>query len=80
MSVVSFRIKQDKAELREPKVTVTSVAVTTTKFLFSIYDCMVNTAFGTGDFSLVRSHVSPCMVCMNSYFECKHKQSTRILK
>ena len=39
MSNVSFGIKQDKTELQKQKVTVTSVAVVTTKFLFGTDDC-----------------------------------------
>ena len=34
-------------------VTVISIAVTTTKFLFGMCDCTVNNNVGTGDFSLV---------------------------
>ena len=60
------------------KVTVTSVAVATEKFLFGIGDCTVNSYVGTGNFllvlgilhvcghSLVRSPVSPSMGCIIS--------------
>jgi len=42
-------------------VTVTIVAVATTKFLFGTCDCTVDSDVGTGDFSLVLGilHVSP---------------------
>ena len=55
------------------KVTVTSVAIATTRFLFGMYDCTVDGDIGIGSFSLVqrslhvfghtyvRSHVSPGM-------------------
>ena len=46
---MSLRINQDKAELRKQKVTVTSVAVVTTKFLFGICDCTVDSDVGKGD-------------------------------
>ena len=54
-------------------MTVTSVAVATTKFLLGMCDCMVGSDVGKGDLSLVtgllhvcghvnvRLHVSPCM-------------------
>ena len=57
------------------KVTVTSVAGATTKFLFGMRDCKVDSDVCTGDFSLVlrilhvfeythvRSHVSPGIDC-----------------
>ena len=57
------------------KVTVTNVAVATTKFLFGICDCTVDRDVDAGDFSLVlgnlqvcghayeRSHLSPGMEC-----------------
>ena len=35
-------------------MTVTSVAVATTQFLFGMCNCMVNNDVGTGEFSLVR--------------------------
>ena len=68
-------IKQDKLELWQPKVTVASVAVVTTKFLSGMYDCTADSEVGTGDSLLVlgipqmcghahvRSHVSPGMDC-----------------
>ena len=52
-------------------VTIASVAVATTKFLFDICECILNSGAGTGDVSLVleilhefdhehvRSHMSP---------------------
>ena len=73
MSTVSFRIKQDKAESRKQKMTVTGVEVAITKFLFGTCDCTLDSDVGTGDFSLVfgilhlcghvhmRSYVSPGM-------------------
>ena len=73
MSYVPFKIKQDKTELLKQKVTVTSVAVATTKFLLGMCDCTTDSDAGTGHFSLalailhmcghayVRSHVSPGM-------------------
>ena len=85
MSNVSFRIKQDKAELWKQNVTVTSVAVATTKFLFGMCDCAVDHDVGTGNFSIVkgllhvcrhahvRSHVLPvmyCCSCPNQIFKC----------
>ena len=57
------------------KVTVNSVAVTTTKFLFCLCDCTVDSDVSTGYFPLllgilhvcehahVQSHVSPGMYC-----------------
>ena len=60
-------------------MTVTSVAVATTKLLFGMCDCMVNSDVGMGDFSLtleisqvcgheyVGSHVSPGMDCAIKY-------------
>ena len=59
----------DKALFCKQKVTVTSVAIATTKLLFGMCDCMVDSHVGTGYFSLVlvilhahvRSHVSPGM-------------------
>ena len=68
--------KQDKTELCKQKMTVTSVAVATTKFLFAICDCTIDNDVSTGDFSLVlgtlyvcehvhvRSHGSPGMDCI----------------
>ena len=53
MSKVSFWTKQDKIELRKPKVTVTSVAVAKTNCLFGMCDYTVNSDIGTCDFSLV---------------------------
>ena len=47
-------------ELRKQKVTVTSVAVATTKVLFDILNCIVDSYVGTGDFSLVLGIVHGC--------------------
>ena len=75
MSIVSFKIKLDKADVRKQKVTVTSVAAVTTKLLFGICDCTVDSDVGKGEFSLVlgilhvcglahvRSQVSPALNC-----------------
>ena len=49
---LSFKIKQDKAELWKQKVTVTSVAVATTKFLFSMCDRTFDSDVGKDNFSL----------------------------
>ena len=57
---MSLRINQDKAELRMQKVTVASAVVVTTKFLFGICDCTVDSDVGTGDFSLVL-RISTCV-------------------
>ena len=56
MSNISFSTKQDKAELYIRKVTVTSVAVATTKFLFGMCNCTVDSWQGwffarAGDFA-----------------------------
>ena len=61
MPNISFRTKQDKPELRNQKVTVNTLAVVTTKFLFGMYDCMVDNDVGTGDFPLELGilHVQP---------------------
>ena len=73
MSNILSRIKQDKAELKKRKVTVSSVAVATTKFVFGMCDYTIHSDDGRGDFSHVlgimevcghahvRSHVSPGM-------------------
>ena len=42
MSIFSFSIKQDKAESCKQKVTITSVAVAATKFLFGMCDGTVD--------------------------------------
>ena len=75
MSNVSFRVKQDKAELWKQKVTVTCVAVATTKLLLGLCNCTVDRNIGTGDLKLVLgilqvcgyvhvwSHVPPGMDC-----------------
>ena len=59
------------------KMTVTSVAIATTKTLFGMCDCMVDSDISTGDFSLihrilhvggfmhVRSHISRGMDSYN---------------
>ena len=60
MSNVSFMVKQDKAELWKQKVTVTSVAVVTTKFLFGMCNCTVGEDVGTGDFPLVLGILHAC--------------------
>ena len=54
--------KQDRAELWKQMVTVTGVAVATTKFLFSMCDYTIDSDVGTGDFSLVLgiSHMCTC--------------------
>ena len=68
---VSFRIKQDKAELEKQKMTVTSVAVATTKSLFGLCDCTLDSDVGKGDMSpvqdilLVRGYVSQGMGCLS---------------
>ena len=54
-----IKIKQDKAEIRKQKVTVTSVAVATKNCLFGTSDCTVNNV-GTGDLSLVRGILHVC--------------------
>ena len=71
MPNVSFRIKQDEAELWKQRLTVTSVAIVTKKFIFGMCTCTVDSEASTGDFSLVlgtlnvcghahvRSHLSP---------------------
>ena len=53
-------MKQDKAELRKQKVTVTSVAVVTTKPLLSMYNCTVDNDVGTSDFLLVLRILHMC--------------------
>ena len=53
MSNVSFRIKQDRAELLQQKVTLISVAVATANFLFGMCNYTVDSDVGVGDFSLV---------------------------
>ena len=53
MSNVSFRIKLDKAELQELKMTVSSPAVAIAKFQFDMCDCMVHCDAGTDDFSVM---------------------------
>ena len=71
ISNVLIRTDQDKAELWKHKVTVTSVAVATTKFPFVMCDCTVDSNPDTGGFSLVlgflrmcgHAHVSPSMDC-----------------
>ena len=75
MSIVSFLIKQDKAELWKRKMTITSVAVATTRFLFGMCNCTLDNDVGTNDISHVlvilhicglahvRSHVSTDMDC-----------------
>ena len=57
-------------------MTVTSVAVATTKSIFGLCNCTVDSDVGKGNFSLVlgifhvcgdahvRSHLSPCMDCL----------------
>ena len=45
-------------------MTVTSVAVATTKSLFDMCNCTVNSNIGTGDFSLVLGSLH---VCGHSY-------------
>ena len=50
MSNSSFRIKQS---YESNKVTVTSVAVATRKFLRGVCNCTVDRDVGTADFSLV---------------------------
>ena len=58
-------------------MTVASVAVATMKFLSGMRDCMVDSDFGTSDYSLVlgilhvRSHVSPGM-------DCNHIQNLKV--
>ena len=88
MSNVSYWIIQDKAEIRK-QVTVTSVAVATTKFLFNMCGCTVAGDVGTGDFYLVldilhvcghthaRSHMSPSMDCSGHQNEkiCKQHEN-----
>ena len=49
MSNISFRIKKDKAKLWKQHVTVTSIAVVTTMFLFGMCNCMVDSDVGKGD-------------------------------
>jgi len=61
MPVVSFRVKQDKAEIQKQKVTVTSVAVVTMKFLFGTCNCTVDSDIGTSDFSLVLGILHMCV-------------------
>ena len=60
------------------QVKVTSVAIMTTKFIFGMWGCTVDSNAGRGDLSLVlrillvcghaqmRSHVSPSMNCTSS--------------
>ena len=60
ISNASFRMKQNKAELWKQKVTVTSVAVTTTKFLLGMCNCTINSDVDTGDFSLVLRILHVC--------------------
>ena len=69
-------IKQDKAELRKQKLTVTSGTVVRTNVTFGMCDCTVVSYVGMGNFSLilgilhicghthVRLHVSPGMDSM----------------
>ena len=47
MPGVSFTTKQDKAELWKQQGTIYSVAVATTKFLFDMSDCTVDSDVGT---------------------------------
>ena len=73
-------IKQDKAELCQQMLTITSVAVATMKCPFGMWDCTVGSDIGTGDFSLVQgilymcghtqvpSHVSPGIDCPRNLF------------
>ena len=80
MSNISFRIKQDIAELWKQKVIITSAAVATMKFQFGMCDRTVNSDVGTGDLLLVRgilhvcghahvrSHLSPGMDCYLNWF------------
>ena len=56
---VSFRIKHDKTELCKQKVTVTSAAVATMKFLLGTCDCTVDNDVGAGDF--LRWGLCTCM-------------------
>ena len=53
-------MKQDIAELRKQKVTVTSVAVVTMKFPFGMCDCTVTSDLGTDDFSLMPGILHVC--------------------
>ena len=65
-------------------MTVTSVTVATTKFLFGMCDCTVDSDVGTEDFSLVlrilhvcgkarvRSHMSPGIDCISVFFVASH--------
>ena len=53
MAHLLFRINQDKIELLKKNVTVTGIAVMTTKFLSGMCDFMVNSHGGKGGFSLV---------------------------
>ena len=53
ISDVSFTEKMDKSELWILHVTVTGVEVETTKCLFGLCDCTVDTEFGTCDFERV---------------------------
>ena len=53
MWIVSFGIKQDKTGSWKQKVTVTSVAVVTVKFLRGMCNCTVVSDVGTGDTLLV---------------------------
>ena len=66
------------------EMTVTNVAVVTTKFLFGMCDCTIHSDVGTGDFSLMleilhvsgHAHVSPGMdwSCYNSpFFPCYYQ-------
>ena len=50
---VSFRIKRDKVEVWKQNVTITKVAVVTTKSLFGMCDGVVESDIDTGDHSLV---------------------------
>ena len=60
MSNVSFRVEQDKADLWKQKVTVTSIAVATTKFLFGMCDYTVDNDVDAGDFSRVLAIFRAC--------------------
>ena len=65
-------MKLGKAILVKAIVTVTIVAVATTKVLFGLCDCTVDSYVGTCDFSLMlrilhvcgHAHVSPGMDCL----------------
>jgi len=61
MPVVSFRVKQDKAEIQKQKVTVTSVAVVTMKFLIGMCNCMADSDVGKSNLLLVMGILHMCV-------------------